>query len=337
MCLLVIQSEKAPLLPFAWLENFYQSNQDGVGVMYADGGNLIVKKILPKNTQEFAQFYESEIAGRFCAFHLRMKTHGDINLANCHPYEILNQQEHGIDLWLMHNGILATGNSLDKTKSDTWHYIANYLKPMLGKNPDFAFTNAFKKLIENHIGQSNKFVLMDNNGRHQVINEHQGVNWGGLWLSNTYAWTAPMDAIRVKQATGKKESKLIKQWQTQVNTAPVKRSSMTWYDRGYQSSSHAFDAPDFELVGEDEEYDILAYIEEELFSLTEWGYAQAGEVHFELAYDFVYEMGLDCFFELTQYLRDGNILEQEFLAVMESPHKVGRYLKVVQDQAMEDY
>ena len=99
--------------------------QFNLGVMYAEGGKLIVKKILPKTAKDFESFYNKEITGRFCAFHLRMKTHGDINLDNCHPYEVLNQQEHGIDLWLMHNGILSTGNASDETKSDTWHYIKN--------------------------------------------------------------------------------------------------------------------------------------------------------------------------------------------------------------------
>jgi hypothetical protein len=81
-----------------------------------------------------------------------MRTHGDIDLLNCHPYEILNRAEHGLDLWLMHNGVLATGNRADITKSDTWHYIQDYLKPMLASNPDFAFHPSFKALIPDPFG-----------------------------------------------------------------------------------------------------------------------------------------------------------------------------------------
>ena len=144
MCLLVIQHQDAPKLSHEWLEDFYVSNQDGVGLMYAEDGMLYIEKTLPKNAEEWIDFYQSKIHGKFCAFHLRMRTHGEINLANCHPYEILNKIEHGLDLWLMHNGVLETGNKSDPRKSDTWHYIDHYLKPMLKNHPDFAFSDAFK-------------------------------------------------------------------------------------------------------------------------------------------------------------------------------------------------
>ena len=120
MCLLITQSNKSPALSDAWLEDFYSYNADGVGVMYSLDNQLIVEKILPKNAEDFVHFYRNNIQGKNCAFHLRMRTHGDIDLTNCHPYEVLNRSEHGIDLWLMHNGILSTGNKADDKKSDTW-------------------------------------------------------------------------------------------------------------------------------------------------------------------------------------------------------------------------
>jgi predicted glutamine amidotransferase len=127
MCLLVTQSSSSPILSDAWLEDFYDFNSDGVGVMFANNGDLVIKKILPKSAKEFIQFYRSDIQGRDCAFHLRMRTHGEIDLSNCHPYEVLNRAEHGIDLWLMHNGILSTGNKANPKMSDTWHYINDFL------------------------------------------------------------------------------------------------------------------------------------------------------------------------------------------------------------------
>jgi hypothetical protein len=209
MCLLVTQSSSSPVLSDAWLENFYDYNSDGVGVMFSNNGDLVIKKIIPKNAQEFIQFYRADIQGRDCAFHLRMRTHGAIDLLNCHPYEVLNRAEHGIDLWLMHNGILSTGNKANEKMSDTWHYINDYLKPMLAGNPDFAFHPAFKALVADHIGGSNKFVLMDNEGRSVVINESAGVYWAGLWLSNTYAWDASKSAgkNRVNAKKAKKQAK----------------------------------------------------------------------------------------------------------------------------------
>jgi len=191
MCLLIVQPATAPSLSQAWLEDFYLSNSDGVGVMRVVNGELLIEKILPKNAQEFVDFYLDHIDGTDCAFHLRMRTHGDTDLENCHPYEVFNKEEHGIDMWLMHNGVLSTGNASDTTKSDTWHYIRDYLRPMLNNNYEFAYTEAFAELVGDHIGASNKFVIMDNLGRVQTVNQTSGVYWGGRWLSNTYAWSSP--------------------------------------------------------------------------------------------------------------------------------------------------
>jgi hypothetical protein len=210
MCLLVTQTNNSPALSDDWLNDFYSYNSDGVGVMYSLDNRLVVEKILPVNADDFVHFYRNHIEGKNCAFHLRMRTHGDTDLTNCHPYEILNQQEHGLDMWLMHNGILSTGNASDTSKSDTWHYIRDYLRPMLAGNPAFAFTPEFRHLIGSHIGSGNKFVLMDNLGNMSTVNQKSGVYWAGLWLSNEYAWTAsdttsqtPIKSIK----TAKKQAK----------------------------------------------------------------------------------------------------------------------------------
>lgn len=326
MCLLVIQHQNAPTLPSAWLVDFYAHNQDGVGVMYAQDGKLIVKKILPKTAKDFERFYHQQITGKFCAFHLRMKTHGDINLENCHPYEVLNQAQHGIDLWLMHNGILSTGNKADQTKSDTWHYIKNYLVPMLAKNPDFAFSEAFSEMVAEHIGASNKFVLMDNTGRYQVINQDAGVKWGGMWLSNTYAWSAPYATVQVSKKSSKAN------WKQEVALLPIAKSRYGLHSWGGQST-FSQSMLDEEMV-ELEDEDIYLHIESELADLSYFGFKQASDIDFDLAYEFIYRMGMDAFFEILECLKEGNMLEREFIAVMENPVKATRYIKTLVE---EDY
>ena len=72
MCLLVKQSANAPAISDEWLLDFYESNADGVGVMYAFDGRLIVEKLLPKDGNEFVQFYKEHINGKECAFHLQI-------------------------------------------------------------------------------------------------------------------------------------------------------------------------------------------------------------------------------------------------------------------------
>ena len=45
-------------------------------------------------------------------------------------------------------------------------------------------------------------------------------------------------------------------------------------------------------------------------------------------------MGMDAFFEILECLREGNMLEREFIAVMENPVKATRYIKTL---VGEDY
>jgi hypothetical protein len=315
MCLLLTQSKSSPILSDAWLSDFYSFNGDGVGVMFAHHGELIIKKIIPNTAQEFIDFYRENIAGRDCAFHLRMRTHGDIDLLNCHPYEILNKAQHGLDLWLMHNGVLSTGNKADTTKSDTWHYIQNYLKPMLSGNPDFAFHPSFKALIEDHIGGSNKFVIMDNEGRQTVINEGSGVYWGGLWLSNTYAWSASKSA--------KNHPVNMKKAKKQVLEAPQKysyKSSGFNYFGGYEDYSGSYLYPAKTWAYEkpaDHRREVELNLEDLNYIIGEH------DVSIDQGLNFVDEFGLESFLDLVDYAISGELDLDWFKRVM-TDYKLAR-------------
>jgi hypothetical protein len=317
MCLLVTQSATSPQLTAKWLTDFHESNADGVGVMYVENGELIVEKLLPKNPSDLITFYHAHIEGRDCAFHLRMKTHGHIDMENCHPYEVLNKQEHGIDLWLMHNGVLHTDNKADITKSDTWHYIRDYLRPMLNNNPDFAFHPAFAELIGEHIGTGNKFVLMDNLGRQVIINEEQGVYWGGRWLSNTYAWSAPA-GISSSVVDDVADMKLAVE---QIATDPVVYKYTghypyaSWdydgeiyggYNSTYKSAYNDLDAQ----AEEDLEIDDI------LIELELAGFARAGGLSRRQAGEFVRKFGVDAFYEVSYMVMDEAIDEDWYVRIM---------------------
>lgn len=186
MCLLVSQPATTKF-DDAFIKGVYNLNSDGLGVMYAEDSSLFIRRIVPTTEEEFVKFFRENVEGRACAWHARMKTHGHIDLTNCHPYQVISAEE-GYPLYLAHNGVLHTGNNKDKSKSDTWHFIQDYLRPMLLKNPEFFMTEAFSDLIGDFIGTGNKFILMDAYGNTVTINEDQGVQHKGAWLSNTYAW-----------------------------------------------------------------------------------------------------------------------------------------------------
>lgn len=186
MCLLVSQPE-GTVFDDDFLHGVYLKNSDGIGVMFSDGSRLNILRCVPNSEEDFIAFFKKNIEGKACAWHARMRTHGDIDLLNCHPYQVLSADD-GYPIYLAHNGVLSTGNAKDHTKSDTWHYIQDFLRPMLLKNPEFFMHPAFKAIVESHIGGGNKFVLMDAYGNSVTINERAGVSHNGAWLSNTYAW-----------------------------------------------------------------------------------------------------------------------------------------------------
>lgn len=204
MCLLINKPANT-----TFSKNFYEGvfkkNEDGLGVMYAENGRVVVKKILPKTFEDVEAFIRDEVDGRECSLHFRMQTHGDVDLTNCHPYQVISADE-GYELWLMHNGVLHTDNKKDQTKSDTWHYINDYLRPMLLANPTFFLTEAFKEVVGAHIGSGNKFVLMDYMGNVVTVNKDEGVEYEGAWLSNTYAWDSagkPFKQLGLRHSYGR--------------------------------------------------------------------------------------------------------------------------------------
>jgi hypothetical protein len=171
------------------INDFYLHNSDGIGVMWAENGVLRVIKALPRNDAEAWEFYQQHVRGKDCVVHWRMKTHGLIDLTNCHPYTVFDNDA-VMPMCLMHNGVLATGNHNDVTKSDTWHYVQDYLVPILSHNPELFSNKAFVALLEAHIGTGNRFVLMNHLGETMIANERDFVEYKGALLSNTYAWSA---------------------------------------------------------------------------------------------------------------------------------------------------
>ena len=162
------------------IADVYSANPDGLGVMYSDGRKLHVRKVLPKSEVEARQFIEAlPDSDQMIACHWRMKTHGLIDMENCHPYRVND------DTYLAHNGVLHTGNSADPEKSDTWHFIENYLSTL---PTDTLHDTKFLALLGEFI-KNNRFAIMSADGRLSVVNREQGIETHGIWFSNTYAWS----------------------------------------------------------------------------------------------------------------------------------------------------
>jgi predicted glutamine amidotransferase len=200
MCLIITgQSSKVRstlLDTHGLLSDIFTSNPDGIGFMYGTAKGLKVTKTLPKNLGDATAFIQRlPNDDREIAIHFRWTTHGKTDMLNCHPYDVIP----GF-IAMMHNGVLHTGNAADKTKSDTWHFINDYLHTAVSSAPDLVYDKGFVSMLEEFIG-NNRFVFMNGEGRMQHVNFDQGIEHDDLWFSNTYAWSPSRLIPSYKSAT----------------------------------------------------------------------------------------------------------------------------------------
>ena len=196
MCLLISQPAGVTFSK-AEVADFLKHNPDGFGIAYGDGDTLHTARLVGTFADVWA-LYQQMGAGRRCVLHFRMKTHGDSDEANAHPFRVTD------DIALAHNGILSIGNPVTPAMSDTWHFVQYFVAPIAQSNPELLFDPAWLEMMGRLIGTGNKLALVHRDGRIGLVNERAGTTHRGAWMSNTYAWSAPATTppARGKRVTG---------------------------------------------------------------------------------------------------------------------------------------
>ncbi len=174
MCIIAVVPEGLTLLQET-INNMWSSNRDGAGFMYAENGQLHVHKGF-MTLKDFMEAYEPH-AGKKLVLHFRIKTHGETNAANTHPFIVDDT------LAFVHNGVVGGYGS--KEFSDTYHFNEELIKPLREQYSSFLHSQPIKKLIKEHIGYS-KLVFLNSEGEHTIINEDKGeYSNDGIWFSNS--------------------------------------------------------------------------------------------------------------------------------------------------------
>jgi len=189
MCL-IMRTTNDKIIPKNVLQHIYEKNNDGWGMMWIENNTLKVKK---SSSNLFDPLYEQylKVYKHDPILHVRYRTHGNVDHDNTHPFYC----GHGI--FLMHNGVVGV-ETPDNEKSDTWHLVEHFLKPIFSKskNPHALIrTPQFIKEFEEFVGSQNRIVMGDRGGFvffnkpawHTVWNEETKIK--GMVVSNTYAWS----------------------------------------------------------------------------------------------------------------------------------------------------
>ncbi|MGG5812596.1 hypothetical protein [Falsiroseomonas sp. CW058] len=187
MCVIIFRPATDHSLTEEHLFNCFSNNSDGWGIMYAQDGRVMTLRGM--SWAGFADAYKT-LGDINLGIHFRIRTHGNIDLRNTHPYKVLSAEEDGHDLWLMHNGTIRIEQE-DQTLSDTWHYCQNELRPILLRAPGLHTEEAFRRHMEERVGYS-KLLLLDGEGNFFAVGEHKGKHILGCWFSNDHSHHAPI-------------------------------------------------------------------------------------------------------------------------------------------------
>ena len=109
MCIAIYKPEDIILTDECIYNSFYNNN-DGAGFMFSENDQLYVKRGY-FDFDDFCKEYEPHKSKK-CILHFRIKTSGQINEENCHPFKITEK------LAFVHNGIIYRVPD-HKEKSDT--------------------------------------------------------------------------------------------------------------------------------------------------------------------------------------------------------------------------
>ena len=184
MCLIIYKPANATV-PTALLTSAIKENPDGFGVMFAENGKLNVVKDVDSSKVFEPVFRHTD---KELLIHLRWATHGKVSPENTHPFKV------DTGLWFMHNGVITIDTKDDPTKSDTWWFNERVVKPSRHAVFEAGFEDFLKcplpSLGFQGIGNNNRLVFLDSQGRIQIINRGTWIEWEGLLLSNTYAYDA---------------------------------------------------------------------------------------------------------------------------------------------------
>ena len=158
-------------------------NSDGFGYMYADRGRIHAYKSQSLSKAEIVKLSKRNKGLQFVTHH-RMTTRGGSTVDLCHPFRVLNHKQHGIDVFMMHNGTF-TGVEADGTESDSVAINNHIIKPILAANPNYLYSKEFHRMMSLMCESGNRLCFLDGFGT--IIKMGTWHDVDGCKVSNLYS------------------------------------------------------------------------------------------------------------------------------------------------------
>lgn len=221
MCV-IIHKPKDVIIPPEKIEQAWRNNKDGFGITFTDRGEFNIRKWLSKDPDEINRFLE-DVSDCNAMLHLRYKTKGEVSRDNLHPFTVLTQKKHGVNLQFFHNGTLYAFG--DDKQSDSNDFNNKILRPMfemlavkheldLNAMLDDPFSHT---VIEEFKNTGSVFSMFGDDG--QWITFGKGVEHSdGWWSSNDHYFDKDKRTPAAKDNGGKGNSNF--QGNSKVVTLP---------------------------------------------------------------------------------------------------------------------
>ena len=174
MCIIVAKNKGVALPTKKTLEQCFERNKDGAGIMYVKNNKVIIEKGLMtfqdfyKKLKSIKKEFGGDLTNKALVMHFRIGTHGENDKATTHPFPISNNFDNlratyfETDLGMAHNGIMSAYN-YDRTLSDTQSFIKDYVSVFKELNKKFYLNNKVMEIISNEANiSSNKLCFLDN-------------------------------------------------------------------------------------------------------------------------------------------------------------------------------
>jgi predicted glutamine amidotransferase len=188
MCLIVHKENTESKFTEEQFRSMINSNPHGLGIMYRENGRVVTHKVLGTPMEKLELWNKCKDKEEY-AMHARWKTHGLVDLPNCHPYRVLSIDDGDpLDVYMMHNGVISGYPEVDKTMSDTWNFVEGVIRPIVKHNIELLWDNeAVQLLVQDFIGGGSKLLFMrsdDHANNVLLFNAKAGTEYNGCWLSN---------------------------------------------------------------------------------------------------------------------------------------------------------
>lgn len=178
MCVAIL-TKPGHTVPNDGLFRGWTNNKDGGGFAYVENGEVKIEKgFLAYNPFQEALSRAIDRVGESSPFliHMRIRTAGNINANNCHPFKIKNGA-------MIHNGTMfypENNPKLTDNPSDTRKFATKFHNTLT-----YGAVKAAEEDILRHIGRHNKLAFLYNDKSYHIMNESAGQWVDGVWYSNS--------------------------------------------------------------------------------------------------------------------------------------------------------